>query len=205
MDADMKGVAAVRLFIFDVGGVVCENTSVVPSICEHLGISRSEFLTIANQSGLKEIQTGAITVEKFWNEFSRLSGIPITEDLWAKFFNPTLNTQTVEVINQLRRFYRVVAGTNTIESHYKIHMKRGDYRFFDKVYASHTMGLMKPDPEFYLHILRDEGFEPSQTVFTDDMVENIESASKLGIESILFTNAQELRQKLFESHLLPNK
>lgn len=194
-----------RLFIFDVGGVVCENTSVVPMICEHLGLSRSEFLSIANKAGLREIQTGMITVEKFWAEFSSISGILVTEDLWAKFFNPTLNMQTVQVIDQLKAAYRVVAGTNTIESHYKVHLKRQDYRFFDKVYASHLVGYMKPDPQFYMHILKEEGVVPTQVVFIDDMNENVQAASGLGIQSILFTNAQELRQKLFDLQLLLDK
>ncbi len=189
--------------MFDVGGVVCENTSVAPMICEHLGISRSEFLNIANQSGLKEIQTGAITVEKFWAEFSRISGIFVVEDLWAKYFHPTLNTQTVQIINHLKKTHRVVAATNTIESHYRVHLARGDYRFFDKVYASHLIGYMKPDPQFYIHILRQEEVTPTQVVFVDDTKENVEAASNLGIQSILFTNAQELWQKLFDLQLLP--
>lgn len=196
---------ALRLFIFDVGGVVCDNTSVVPSICEYLGLSKSEFLSIANQAGLKEIQTGTISLRQFWMEFSRISGISVDEDLWAKFFNPTLNMETVKIINQLKIAHRVVAGTNTIESHYKVHLKRGDYRFFDKVYASHLIGYMKPDHRFYLHILKEEGFEPENTVFIDDMDENVQAASDIGIQSFIFTSAQELGQKLFDLQLLPNK
>ncbi|MFN4190740.1 MAG: HAD family hydrolase [Pseudothermotoga sp.] len=194
-----------RLFMFDVGGVVCENISVVPMICEHLGISRSEFLSIADQSGLKEIQTGAITVEKFWAEFSRISGIVVVEDLWEKYFHPTLNTQTVQIINHLKKAYRVVAATNTIESHYRVHSTRSDYKFFDRVYASHLIGYMKPDPQFYIHILKQEEVTPTQVVFVDDTNENVEAASNLGIQSILFTNAQELWQKLFDLQLLPNR
>lgn len=194
-----------RLFIFDIGGVVCENTSVVPNICEYLGLSKPEFLDMANQAGLKEIQTGMISLEQFWTEFSRISGIAVNEDLWAKFFNPRLNTQTVRIINQLKVTYRVVAGTNTIESHYKIHLKRGDYEFFDKVYASHIVGYMKPDPQFYLHILKEERVSPVQVVFVDDMRENVQMASQLGILSILFTDAQELRQRLLDLQLLSNK
>lgn len=164
----------------------------------------SDFLKIAERSGLKEIQTGAITVEKFWVEFSRISGITVVEDLWVKFFNPRLNAQTVQIINQLKAVYRVVAGTNTIESHYRVHLKRCDYRFFDKVYASHLIGYQKPDHQFYIHILKQEGAAPTQAVFIDDTKENVEAALNLGIQSFLFTNAEELRQRLLDLRLLPS-
>ncbi|MGJ8455260.1 HAD family hydrolase [Pseudothermotoga sp. U03pept] len=192
-----------RLFIFDVGGVLCNNTSVVPFICDYLGMSKQEFLKFANQSGLEEIQTGKITPQEFWQRFSLLTGKIVTEDLWAKFFNPTLNLDTVKIVEDLSENHRVVAGTNTIESHYNIHVRRGDYEFFQAVYASHLIGFMKPDQRFYLHILEKEGFQPSQAVFIDDTKENVEAASRLGIESILFINAEELWQKLENLQFLP--
>lgn len=191
------------LFIFDVGGVLCDNTSVVPFICDYLGMSKQEFLKFANQSGLEGIQTGKTTPREFWQNFSLLSKKIVTEDLWAKFFNPVLNLETVKIVKELSKGHRVVAGTNTIESHYNIHVRRGDYEFFHAVYASHLIGFMKPDQRFYLYILEKEGFSPSQTVFIDDTKDNVEAASRLGIESILFANAEELWQKLADLRFLP--
>ena len=90
----------------------------------------------------------------------------------------------------------MVAGTNTIEPHYRAHLRRGDYEVFDAVYASNRMGLAKPDPAFYTFILEREGCEPREAVFVDDMEVNVEAAAKLGIEAFLFAGAAKLAGEL---------
>jgi hypothetical protein len=47
----------------------------------------------------------------------------------------------------------VVAGTNTLDVHYRIHAELGDYEAFAHTYASHLIHVAKPDPAFYRHIL----------------------------------------------------
>ena len=185
-----------KLIIFDVGGVVCSNTSVVDHLSSYLNLSRKQFLDFAYQSGLHKLHEGKVCVKDFWEKFSELYGKTIEEDLWAKFFKPDLIVETVEIILELKKKHRIVAGTNTIESHYKIHTARNDYRFFDSIYASHIIGISKPDTRFFNHILEKEKVKPEDTVFIDDTSENVESAAKLGIKSILFTSAQELRRQL---------
>ena len=91
---------------------------------------------------------------------------------------------------------RVVAGTNTITPHYNVHLQEGDYEIFDAVYASHMMGLAKPDPAFYTYILDRAGCPQEQAGFVDDVPENVEAAEKLGIHSFVFTNAEKLKKDL---------
>lgn len=193
---------ALKLFIFDVGGVLCDGTSVVHLISDQLSMKKQEFFRFAWLSGLRDLQMGKITVEKFWENFSKLSGKRIEEDLWVKFFKPELKLETVELIKHLRKKYRVVAGTNTIEPHYRIHLERGDYRFFDCVYASHQIGHLKPDEDFFWYILEKESVSPQEVFFVDDTPENIVAAQKIGIHSVLFTNAQDLRKTIEQFPLL---
>jgi FMN phosphatase YigB (HAD superfamily) len=54
------------------------------------------------------------------------------------------------------------------------------------------MGLRKPDPKFWLHILEAEGMPPEETFFIDDMEENVEVARDIGITSHLFSGADGL-------------
>ncbi|WP_448516146.1 HAD family hydrolase, partial [Pseudothermotoga sp.] len=145
-----------KLFIFDVGGVLCDGTSTVVPIARHLGLKEQEFLMLAQRAGIRELQIGKISAEDFWNNFSQIFGRAIERDLWAEFFKPVLKPDTVRLIEELRKKYRVVAGTNTIESHYQIHLQQRHYDVFDRVYASHQIGLMKPQKEFFLYILKSE-------------------------------------------------
>jgi putative hydrolase of the HAD superfamily len=58
------------------------------------------------------------------------------------------------------------------------------------------MGLAKPDPAFYSHILDQERCSPEQAVFIDDVQANVQAAETLGIRSLLFTGAEQLRKDL---------
>jgi putative hydrolase of the HAD superfamily len=96
----------------------------------------------------------------------------------------------------LRRGSRVVVGTNTVESHYRIHQAKGHYDLFDAVYASCRMGLAKPDPEFYRFILERENRGAERSVFVDDREDNVEAAARLGITALLFQGADDLERKM---------
>ncbi|HDP78701.1 MAG TPA: HAD family phosphatase [Mesotoga infera] len=187
-----------RLFIFDVGGVIAENTNVVPSICGFLDISKDEFLDYAEMENLIALQTGRLTPEEFVYMFSRKLGRPVPENIWEMFFKPEPIKETIEIIKELRRKHRVVAGTNTIEPHFKVHKSRGDYDLFDKVYASHIIGFAKPDLKFYSHILEKESCRPEEAFFTDDTARNVEAALRSGMNAFQFTDSSVLREKLRE-------
>ena len=186
----------VGLYIFDMGGVVSRGTDVAPLIAERLGISREELLRLS-QPELEGLQAGKVSPAELWERFSERSGIRVTEELWGHFFKPRLDPDVVVLIRELGSRGRVVCGTNTIEPHYDIHLALGDYSCFSAVYASHLIGLVKPDPAFFLHILEAEGVEASEAFFTDDVAANVDAARRLGIDSVLFTGAKALRAHLF--------
>ncbi len=198
------------LFIFDMGGVVTDNVVVIPRIAEKLGITESDFYRFAKQSalpetiaaakrgpnpyaegGLADLQRGTLDEAQFWYNFEKVSGIAVPCDYWRFYFQPEKIAGTYQLIEALRKKYRVVAGTNTIRCHYDVHNERGDYACFDKVYASHLMGIIKPDAEFWHFILEMERTPPEQTVFFDDNEDNVRAALKLGIQAHLFTSSDE--------------
>jgi len=180
------------LYIFDMGGVVTYNTDVFPSIINYLGITEKEFMIFAGED-LEKFLKGRITSEEFWNKFSFRYGKKVKEELFSKFFHPSLNQEMIDILKQLKGYSRVVCGTNTFDPHYNYHLKRGDYNIFDTVYASNIIGLLKPDPDFYWYILGKEKVEPERAIFIDDTKENVLSAQKIGIKSILFTDSDSLR------------
>ena len=197
------------LFIFDMGGVVTTNFGKDNKMYSYLGLERSKFFEICQNIKAEDgsdynidnlLSIGKITVEEFWREFNRrikLLGLDVPEvntDLYRLYFHPELKKETVELIKELhQKNHRVVCGTNTIQSHWENHTERGDYALFDQTYASNKIGLAKPDPEFWKTIMMAEGYEPSQTYFTDDRLDNIEAATALGIHAVQFTTAQAVR------------
>ena len=188
-----------KLFIFDMGGVVTTNASEArgrPAAA--LGVSQEEM--DRTTGGLfDQLTVGKITTKEFWATVGERLGKKIDTDYFHLFFHPVLNEETKKIILGLRKKgFRVVCGTNTIQSHYLNHMARGDYAFFDQTYASQLMGAKKPDPLFWKLILDAEKCEPYDAFFTDDLEVNVQAAAALGIHAFQFTSAKDLRRAIKE-------
>ncbi len=188
------------LYIFDMGGVVTTTFREENIIAKKIGVSPEVFRAVCGDesSGLfADLTCGRINAREFWAEFGRRCGITVKADWFHLVFHPVLNEGTCAVISALKKMgHRVVCGTNTVEPHYMNHVERGDYCFFDQTYASHFMGVAKPDPAFWQLILDIENVPVSQAVFIDDKKVNCDAAAKLGIKAVLFTDALSLAREL---------
>ena len=188
-----------KLFIFDMGGVVTTNASEArgrPAAA--LGVTQEE-MDRATGDLFDLLTIGKISVKEFWKTVGERLGKKIDTDYFHLFFHPVLNEGTKKIILALRKKgFRVVCGTNTIESHYLNRITRGDYAFFDQTYASQMMGVKKPDPLFWKLIKKDKKCEPCDAFFTDDLEANVQAAAALGIHAFQFTSAKDLRRAIKE-------
>jgi len=60
---------------------------------------------------------------------------------------------------------------------------------FDHQFHSFQVGLAKPDPAFFGHIIEVLGVEPNEAVFVDDMEINVRGAREAGLHGVYFSNA----------------
>jgi 2-haloacid dehalogenase len=74
--------------------------------------------------------------------------------------------------------------------------------WFDGVVLSGREGVTKPDPEIFRRLLDRYRLEASETFFVDDSPANVEAARRLGMETLLFTDADALRDALQHRGLL---
>jgi putative hydrolase of the HAD superfamily len=189
----------VTLYIFDMGGVVARNTDVFPDVLSYLDITLEEFLTFAGEN-LEKLFNGKVSTDEFWARFSRRYGREVKEELFGKFFHPSIDREVIALIRQVKARSRVVCGTNTFDPHYDYHLSRRHYGIFDAVFASNKIGLSKPDPEFYRYILKNEGVNPENTFFVDDTEVNVLSAERMGINATLFRDSKSLGLQI-KNHL----
>jgi epoxide hydrolase-like predicted phosphatase len=56
---------------------------------------------------------------------------------------------------------------------------------------SHEVGVSKPDPRIYRLACERLAVAPEDTIFLDDVEENVEGASAVGIRAILFTDTRQ--------------
>lgn len=73
---------------------------------------------------------------------------------------------------------------------------------FDGLVISGRIGLAKPDPRIYRHLLAAHRLEARDVVFVDDRAANVEAAGAVGIEALLFEGPARLRAALVERGLL---
>ncbi len=69
--------------------------------------------------------------------------------------------------------------------------------YFDKMYLSYEMGVLKPEPKIYEMLITDSGVVPSETLFIDDSTANIEAAREFGL-NVYLAAAHEDYSHLFE-------
>lgn len=182
------------------GGVLVQNFNILHEAADILGLSFKDLLDYVRED-LIPLQEGTMSPDDFWKRFSKKSDISVEREFWSELFKQTLDKTMETFIGEIGESYRVVCGTNTLDSHYNFHINRDDYQVFEVVYASHLMGIAKPKKEFYQWILNREGFLPEETVFVDDYPENIETARELGISCFLFKNTELLKTEISEAAL----
>jgi glucose-1-phosphatase len=193
----------IELFIFDQGGVLSRDFDIAPEAARRLGMSTADFEGLIAPD-IQAFMRGDFDSGQMWRRFEARSGAHIAENYWHTLFHPHVDCPTFDLVEELRAGLRkagtgrVVGGTNTIAEHYAIHQAQGEYACFDFVYASHLMGRAKPEPEFWLDILKKEGVAPERAFFTDDYPENVEAAARLGLEARLYVGADSLRRDLLE-------
>jgi len=71
-------------------------------------------------------------------------------------------------------------------------------RYFHSIYYSHLIGFRKPQAEAFRYVIEDAFITPSNTLFIDDMEENIIAAKRLGFKTRLFHPDEEIAQVLKE-------
>ena len=146
----------IDLYIFDEGGVLIRNHMIMGDVAAALGLDMATFLDFIAPD-IKSLSRGSIDSAEFWRRFSDRTGIRPSENYLKTLFRPLPDEDTFSLVDELSKKARVVCGTNTIDSHHEINIQLGLYSPFHAVYASHIIGHIKPEPEFWQHILEEEG------------------------------------------------
>jgi len=112
--------------------------------------------------------------------------------------------ESVAILDELRRARRrLYALTNWSAEKFPVARQRFDFLgWFDDIVVSGEIGLRKPHPEIFHHLLERIALPASRTFFVDDSRHNIEAARALGLDAVLFTTPAALRADLQARGLL---
>jgi putative hydrolase of the HAD superfamily len=107
--------------------------------------------------------------------------------------------QPLEFLGQLvqpQRYLMAALNNESLEiNEYRI-QKFNLRQYFQSFFSSCYLGVRKPEEQIYKLALKISQREPSECVFIDDRGLNLECARELGMRTILFQNAAQVRKEL---------
>ena len=143
------------------------------------------------------IITESEAIERICNRNNGMSQIirDLMDD-WYQMLTPIEGV--VEVLKGLKlKGYRTYFLSNFHLLAFEDVTRRYDFfKSFHGGIVSYKEKLMKPEREIFDKLISTYEISTQESIFIDDTKENIEVAAKLGFETILFTNACELRENL---------
>lgn len=200
----------IKAVIFDLGGVVVRNPNL--RILREAGRVFGKRIRVKKSLGflysrfnarLETLQRGDIDELTFLRDAlgiqDRLRGdaqraIDVFEKPFKEHFQA--NWDTLALIDELRsNGYRVVALTNTIQSHLAI-TKKEIGQHFDAIAASCSEGFSKPQKELYLIAAQRAGCAPENCLAFDDIMRYVKGARAAGLQAALFKSVAQARSAL---------
>jgi 2-haloacid dehalogenase len=113
---------------------------------------------------------------------------------------------TVEILRELRAASVPLAALSNWSAE-KFPIALQGYAFlgwFETIVVSGEVGVAKPDPRIFRHLLDRTGFAATATLFIDDVPGNLTVAAGLGMPTHLFHDPPALRADLQARGLLPD-
>lgn len=119
---------------------------------------------------------------------------------WTEMLRGPIH-ETVSIFRQLKDSgkYKIYALTNWQADLFNIALVRYDFlHWFDGRVVSGEEKIRKPFPEFYQRLLDRYNINPSQALFIDDNLRNVQGGEAVGIKGIHFKGPESLAKQLSE-------
>jgi putative hydrolase of the HAD superfamily len=199
----MSNVAAL---FWDVGGVVLSNgwdQSARAEAARRFSLDPEDFEQ-RHRGAEEELETGRMTLEAYLDQtvFFRERSFAREEFKGFIFAQSSENRETRVLLDELTasRRYFLAALNNESEELSSYRIRKFDLtRNFSAFFTSCYLRARKPDPLIYQLALGITQRAPQECIFIDDRPANLEPAKNMGMGTILFRSAEELRAALAES------
>jgi len=195
---------SIHAVIWDLGGVLVRTEDATPrqELADRLEISRSELerIVFSGKSG-KQAQRGKISSDRHWENLRRHFGLP---DIELQAFQDRFwagDRVDYLLVDEIRLLKSHAIKTGLLSNAFSDlrHVINHVWKFadaFDDMVISAEVHLLKPDGRVYQLALAQLGVEPAQSVFIDDMLENVAGARRVGMQAIQFQSREQALDEL---------
>jgi putative hydrolase of the HAD superfamily len=191
--------------VFDLGGVVFEwrPDAIIRRVFQDRRTRRLVRAEIFEHADWLELDRGTIALDDAIVRCTSRTGLP-QKDIEGLFHEVprslTPIKETLELIRAVRDSHnRVFVLSNmALASITYLERKHKFWDMFDGIVISCRIHKVKPEIEIYEHLLTEFQLEAADTIFIDDMSENLTAASSIGIQTIRFVDPSQCRQDLLD-------
>jgi putative hydrolase of the HAD superfamily len=189
--------------VFDLGGVVFrwQPEKIIRHVFQDKKKQDLVRSGIIEHADWLELDRGTLSLDQAIARGTSRTGLPREEV--EKLFNAVPQSltpieETIDLIRTIRglnnRLFVLsnmhAASISYLEKRHKI------WDLFDGVVISSRIQKVKPEIEIYEYLLAVHRLNAAETVFIDDMSENLAGASQVGIQTIRFVDADQCRKDL---------
>ena len=202
----------IRNIVFDLGGVIM-------TICQEEAIKRFKSIGLKNVEDylnpytqtdiFGDIEEGKISAEQFREKLSELIGKEVTYEE-CKFawlgYRQDVPLRNLDILRKLKaQGYKLILLSNTNPFMMSWGLS-GEFdgngnsleSYFDSLYLSYKLGVMKPNKKIFQYIIDNEKIQPSESLFIDDGERNINAARLLGFKTLCPINGEDWTKELIE-------
>ena len=176
----------IKAVIFDVDGVLINSKDAFgkylwdKNIEKDLGLSLDQKRYLFSSDWSLVLKGLIDTRQYFKNRFTALNiGLPVDTfiEYWLEH-DLSINTEILPVIESIK-VAKLYTGTNQ-DSYRMALLQKKFAKYFDGMFASHHMGFVKPEPEYFKYIEANLNMQAQDIAFIDDSLSHVQAATQLG-------------------------
>ncbi len=191
--------------VFDLGGVVVnwQPDILVSNVFEDTDTQNLVKKEIIKHADWVELDRGSLALEDAIDRGAARTGLSCGEiERLFEAVPPSLTRieATIELIHELSKTTNRLFVLSNMHLASIAYLEQRDtfWDVFDGIVISSRIHMVKPEGQIYEHLLSSYQLAADDTVFIDDLQENLTAASNLGIRTVRFDNSTQCRQALVE-------
>jgi putative hydrolase of the HAD superfamily len=191
----IKDYKNIRNIIFDFGNVIIDlDFDRCIAEFEKIGFKnvaeKLSSMSAFEDSFLKQFEIGKVSNDKFRDQIRNKIGDKNLKDesidyAWNSMLG-TIPQERYDLLNELKNKFNLYLLSNTNKIHCDLFTEKFNYsKYFKKEYYSHEIKIRKPNKEAFKLILEEQNIKANETLFIDDLAQNILAAKELGFQVFL--------------------
>ncbi len=149
------------------------------------------------------LDLGQISINDYFEEISRFTGRSEDEVSRGVREQERIDQGVVAIAQALKPTFRIGLASNANNEWIIGVLERNHLTpLFERIIISSAVGIAKPDERFFTYTAAEFAVTPQDILFIDDRKLNTDAAERVGMQTILFTSAEQLKRELLMRNII---